>query len=286
MVDSIEKGFKGGKEFAAALGCTGANVAACLRQKTAAEILAVDKGASVSTSHVDGYVLTDKPIELIKAGEYNQVPVIVGSNKDEIKIMLFLGGINYVPGFLITKAMKDALGPRYDQMRALYPGREHKKPRDFLAVLGSDGFGSRGFDAAEALSARTPVYYYRFDWDEEILGKQMGAFHGLEIPFVFGNLELDPKRSGIGLLFNKKAVKRGRPLSDSMMDYWSNFARTGDPNGSDAPEWPRYDATTRARILLDRQITSAPLTAIEIERYQYFAAIGMDELGPALSAAR
>ena len=71
-----------------------------------------------------------------------------------------------------------------------------------------------------------------------------------------------------------------------MIDYWSNYATTGDPNGGSLPEWPLYDTDARKRIYLDSEISVAPLTAIELERYEYFAGIGMDELSPALNSAR
>ena len=51
-----------------------------------------------------------------------------------------------------------------------------------------------------------------------------------------------------------------RKLSNEMVTYWSNFARTGDPNGGGLPVWPRYDAATRSVLHLDTTIHAAPDT--------------------------
>ena len=70
-----------------------------------------------------------------------------------------------------------------------------------------------------------------------------GAFHGSEIPFVFG--------SSSPLMPTSDKDER---LADTMQSYWTNFARTGNPNGSGLPEWPRYNASTDEWLVLDHEI--------------------------------
>jgi para-nitrobenzyl esterase len=170
------------------------------------------------------------------------------------------------------------MGSRADEVLKLYSFSDYRKPFFLMAAIFTDGFGSRGFAAAEALSKATPVYYYRFDWDEERLHRTLGAFHGLELPFVFGNLNLHLNQSVLALALTRRAVEAGRPLSKQMMSYWTNFAKTGDPNAAGLPAWPVYTTAKRERIHLDREISVAPLNEQELQRYRYFAAIGMDEL--------
>lgn len=74
------------------------------------------------------------------------------------------------------------------------------------------------------------------------------AFHSDDIEYVFGTLDT---RSG--------AVWRpeDRKLSEEMMDYWTNFAKTGDPNGSGLPQWPQYNKTSEV-LILDRETQATP----------------------------
>ena len=59
-----------------------------------------------------------------------------------------------------------------------------------------------------------------------------------------------------------------RKLSDLIMSYWSNFARSGDPNGPGLPKWPRYDESGRAVMHLDG---AASLAAADTRRPRYEA---------------
>ena len=67
-----------------------------------------------------------------------------------------------------------------------------------------------------------------------------GAFHSDEIEYVFGNLD-----SRKGAKFTPDDYK----LSDLMQTYWTNFARTGDPNAGAAPHWPAYDAAGNWQVM-------------------------------------
>jgi para-nitrobenzyl esterase len=74
------------------------------------------------------------------------------------------------------------------------------------------------------------------------------AFHGAELPFVFGSPQLI-----FGGPYTPSASEV--TLAGQMMGYWSRFAKTGDPNGSGATSWPHYDATTDAMLQIDETQT-------------------------------
>jgi para-nitrobenzyl esterase len=87
------------------------------------------------------------------------------------------------------------------------------------------------------------IYIHSFENDPNLT--PFRAFHGAEIPFVFG----DPSYvKGYG---PHTATTGELSLAGQLMGYWSRFAATGDPNASGAVMWPRYDATTDAMIQLD-----------------------------------
>jgi para-nitrobenzyl esterase len=92
--------------------------------------------------------------------------------------------------------------------------------------------------AANAFVAKgAPAFIYRFSYVPTALQERMraGAPHGFEIPFVFNTLNARP---GANPTPQDQAVAR------TVNTYWANFARTGDPNGSGLPRWPRHDPST------------------------------------------
>ncbi len=116
------------------------------------------------------------------------------------------------------------------------------------------------------------VFAYRWDWDEEpsLLGydlsKALGAGHGLEIAFVFGEFE---RGLGIGYIYPGNDAQF--ELSDSMMNYWGEFAYTGDPangqNGAQVP-WSRWGSDGKRSIILDSPADQGIFMDDEVVTYE------------------
>ena len=172
----------------------------------------------------DGVVLPLEGFGVLASGDYpNKVPLIVGSNKEELKLFLLLAG-------------------RIPWRDDLYPA---------AAKYGSERWKASGVDEiARRLSVHAdqpPVYAYLFSWGapdgngESPLpgtwGRRLGAFHSLEIPFFLGTDTLNAAMQLI--LFTRQNEAGRKALSNAMMDYVARFARTGDPNRSGAglPAW-------------------------------------------------
>ncbi|MFX1317833.1 MAG: carboxylesterase/lipase family protein [Promethearchaeota archaeon] len=172
----------------------------------------------------DGIVLPAEGYSVFSSGEWaNMVPVIIGCTKDEMKLF----------GQFMEDLPQSSRIWEYQSM--LWRANGVHKP------------------AAEMTSkSKIPVYVYRFDWgspDEKGVsvlpknkGHELGAYHGSELPFFLGT-----SGSDFAFLIGKMHTKENQigreKLKDLCMNYLANFARTGNPNNIDLPNWPTWDST-------------------------------------------
>lgn len=252
---TLKQGFAEGRELASSLGCSGPGAAGCLRSKTAEEVMAAAPWDSLGMTspfkpHEDGYLLKKMPIDHLRDGDYNHVPFLAGSNRDEYKVLLLARPeVRKMDEKAYEERVKNEKGKFAAEFLAAYPARAFGSPGEaYVTMEGDRNPGCGAHDAVDAISShQREVYYYRFDFDDVPLGQSTGAFHALEIPFVFGTYD----RGVIKNILGAKSIELAAPVSAAMMGYWTNFAKSGNPNGRDLPEWPAYDANSRLRMVFD-----------------------------------
>jgi para-nitrobenzyl esterase len=233
----------------------GAKSLAELRALPADQILDAAKRRTTGgfSPDIDGQFLTEPVSATYAAGTEAHIPTIIGWNRDE--------RTNTVSKGMTSEKWKAFAAEHHPsqtaEFLAAFPGNT-----DAEAVHSADAYTTAGFIAlgawrwveAQAATGQSPVYRYRFDLaapPSEVHPDGGYAFHSDELEYVFGTLD-----TRVGA----KWRPIDRALSDQMIAYWTNFARTGDPNGPGLPHWPRFD-TEKVLIHLASPITVTPDTA-------------------------
>jgi para-nitrobenzyl esterase len=243
-----------GVAMATALGCEApADVLACMRDKSAAEVLAVSpgsldlEGGVKLQPNIDGYVLPEPPAVALAAGRINPIDSFLGgTNRDEATLFTSMTTIDGEPAY--EAAVRRLLPNHADDALALYPVASYPTPKDAYNALITDVlFVCPTRAQLRALAAHgSSTYLYQFTRETAFgVVSKLGVYHGSELPFVFGNLSA---RSGMAAV--------DRAFSDQLIGYWTRFAAGGDPGGVGATTWPSYSAASDAHLELGTPVAA------------------------------
>lgn len=234
------------------LGCTGPDELSCLRALTSQEILdavmqdASGLGFAPYGPAIDGATFSDSPAQLLADGAGIDVPLMVGSNLNEMTVFL-LGTTRPATTDAIRAHFLSAVGndeETADALMELYDvTTAEDAPRAFEAFATDRSFACDALSIAEAAAAAgREVYLYEF---QHVVGNQADTFgvgHGFELPYVFGTLDR----------FSLFAAMRGEREDRTVVrtqTAWSSFARDGVPEFEGG--WPRFTAETHEYMRID-----------------------------------
>jgi len=226
-----------GVNFAKKHGIQGTDAAALekLRYLSAAEVLDGGQetdgpgGAPIYPGPIlDGKLVVETAQSAYNAGRQAKVALMIGSNSAE------------VPAGFVNANSKETLfnlfGGMKDDAKAVYDADGNTEFAKILTLVNTDKVWAEParFSARAMVAKGAPAYLYLFSYVSPSMQQFMryGAGHASEIAYVFDNLR---GRNGAD------TIQKDHQVAKLMNTYWTNFAKAGNPNGSDLPKWPVYD---------------------------------------------
>jgi para-nitrobenzyl esterase len=198
---------------------------------------------------VDGKVVPSNPFDPVASPGAAQVPVMVGSTKDEAtNIFLTDPTWQTMTDADLLKRVSASVGPeRAPKVIAMYrASAPNDKPMHLWTSIVTDQmFTHSSILLAERKVAQhaAPVYMYKINWESPVLGGKLRAPHAVELPFVFDNVDVSAGLVGAGAGQDQMAQLMSRTFAA--------FARTGNPNVEGYPHWPAYTLEKRETFIYD-----------------------------------
>ncbi|WP_276352178.1 carboxylesterase/lipase family protein [Cohnella caldifontis] len=207
---------------------------------------------------VDGIALPRHPAEALADGAAREVPVMVGATSDEMALM-HLSDPGWEQAFSDERSAVEwfihRFGPFPERAVPFYlqrPSREAEVTRNLIQLVSDRIFWTSALRIAESrVNHHAPVWMYRFHWQSPAMDGKLGACHAMELPFVFNTIGNPSARRMLG---DSPPAR----LAEQMHKAWIAFARGGDPNTPDIPEWPAYELDHRPTMIFGERTELIP----------------------------
>lgn len=191
----------------------------------------------------DGDVLPGDQYVLYSQGKFNDTPVLIGTNSDEGA--LFVRGGVTMAGY--EQAIRGGYGEHAD---AILKANPHATDAEALQasrnIFRDSAFAWQTWVWAklQTTKGKNPAYVYYFD--HRTPQSPNGASHADELPYVFRTLPPAARPEDVA-------------MSELVSSYWTNFAKTGNPNGAGLPSWPVFTVAKQDALFLDAKSSARPL---------------------------
>ena len=238
-----------------ALSAGAANLAE-LRKIPAEKLLAAaQRQRGIAWPITDGWIIPDDQYKLYQAGRYQDVPVLIGYNSDE-------GATFGAPASqdAYVASVRQRYGSFADRLLAAYPGGQTPAQKKTARDLTRDtafGWHTWTWARLQEKTGNSKVFLYYFDehpeYPADSLRAGFGSAHASELPYVFRQLREHNR---------PPATPKDEAMSDLLRTYWTNFAKTGDPNGRGVPRWPAFtNAMPQMQHIMSDQTKAVPIVS-------------------------
>jgi para-nitrobenzyl esterase len=203
----------------------------------------------ISHPVIEPYVLPLSPYEAFTSGQQNDVPLLLGSNAEEARAMI---DVTHETAATFESDMDHSVGQLPAPLLAAYPHTTDEGAKQARLGLERDlrfGWDMWAWARLQSATGQHSVYYYLFQQHPPFptgsVFEGWGASHFAELWYVFDHLDQEPWRWSAA----------DRRVAEEMSSYWVNFAKSGNPNGPDLPQWPAFTNTERKVQYLGDPIT-------------------------------